>query len=104
MNHACNLRGKNNLSLLIIHRKRYLAELDITPKTEQRTETTRCKKRMEGRQCSSRKLSGLMAHNKCLSVLKLVMSIRASLISFVAFNKYVAAAIRHNFARVCVSA
>lgn len=38
-----------------------------------------------------------MAHNKRLSVPKLIMSVHAGLISFPAFNKYVAQVIRHNF-------
>lgn len=38
-----------------------------------------------------------MVHNKRLSVPKLVMSVHAGLISFPAFNKYVAEVIRHNF-------
>lgn len=38
-----------------------------------------------------------MVHNKRLSVPKLIMSVHAGLISFPAFNKYVAMVIRHNF-------
>lgn len=45
----------------------------------------------------SSKFLELMVHNKRLSVPKLVMSVHAGLISFPAFNKYVAAVIRHNF-------
>lgn len=50
------------------------------------------------RQCyGSRKFLRLMVHNKRLSVPKLIMSVHAGLISFPAFNKYVAQVIRHNF-------
>lgn len=47
----------------------------------------------------SRKFLELMVHNKRLSVPKLVMSVRAGLISFLPFNKYVAEVICHNFSR-----
>lgn len=64
---------------------------------ERRTERKEKSGRQE-RQCyGSRKFLELMVHNKRLSVPKLIMSVHAGLISFPAFNKYVAMVIRHNF-------
>lgn len=64
---------------------------------ERRTERKEKSGRQE-RQCyGSRKFLELMVHNKRMSVPKLIMSVHAGLISFPAFNKYVAMVIRHNF-------
>lgn len=55
------------------------------------------KEKSQQAESGSRKFLRLMAHNKRLSVPKLIMSVHAGLISFPAFNKYVAQVIRHNF-------
>lgn len=79
-------------------RKKWRRRMERDKKGKARRTERKEKSGRQERQCySSRKFLELMVHNKRLSVPKLIMSVHAGLISFPAFNKYVAMVIRHNF-------
>lgn len=89
MNHTIQViycdKNNHRISFIIIvkrsHRTRYYAQDRTKGRNEQKCRGVGRTALDSSRQYSSHKLSELMVHNKCLSILEHVMSVHASLIS-----------------------